>query len=115
MVLHCIGLIRLVRVVKYIRCSLVISENVGRLPGRQEIIRTHLTKSAFSAFIIMAVHWPTFVTLALFRFTASAFPAAFLVMRQPEKLIFPVTLNNKLSAEVQNIPVQKEGENAMFV
>lgn len=55
-----------------------------------------------------------FITLALFRSTASAIPVAFLVMRQPEKLILHDTLNNKLSAEVHGIPVQKKGENAIL-
>lgn len=54
--------------------------------------------------------WPDKI---LFRSTAVAAPEDFLVaIRWHDKLILPKTFKNKLSAEVENIPVQK-GEKAI--
>lgn len=78
MMFHCTGLIRLFTVLQYISCSLVISESVRMLSGRQEIRYTHLTNTAFSAFTIMAIPWPA---KALFRTTGFTVSAAFLITR----------------------------------
>lgn len=104
MMLLCTGLIRLVTVLEYISCSLVILQDVRKLPEKREVRCARLTKISFSAFIIMAIPWPA---KTLFRSTAYAVPAAFLVViRQRDKLILPDTFKNKLFTGAKNIPVK---------
>lgn len=110
MTLHPSVLIRPVIVLEYISWSLGFQKHVRKLSGRQEIRCTRLTRTAFSAFIFMAILW---LAKALFRSTAFAVLSAFLVaMRELDKLILPDTFKNKLSTGVENIPVQK-GEKAI--
>lgn len=60
----------------------------------------------------MAMSWPA---KTLFRSTAFAAPAAFLVaIRLHDQLILPKTFKNKLSTAVEEIPPQK-GEKAISV
>lgn len=110
MTLHCTFLIRLVTALEYTSWSLVFQKHVRKLPGRQEIRCTHLIRTVFSVVIIMAILW---LAKALFRSTGFAVLSAFLVaMRECDKLILSDTFKNKLSTEVESIPVQK-GEKAI--